>query len=426
MSSLDALTQRVAINPTRKLSKGQITKYVAMDNLKTWERRVTGVIEREFKGGSKFRNGDTLLARITPCLENGKTAYVDFLDDGEVAHGSTEFIVLSGKDGVSDNLFVYYLSRSPEFRSFAIQSMEGTSGRQRVPTTALDKFEFQFPPLKDQREIALILGSLDDKIELNREMNETLEAMVRALFKCWFVDFEPVRMKATGLNPSAPVNEGGLGLDPAIAALFPDSFQDSELGEIPKGWEVKPLDEIAEFLNGLAMQKHPAEQTDEGALPVIKIAQMRSGSTESASYASPTFADKYLVRDGDLLFSWSGSLLVDFWTLGHGALNQHLFKVTSDTYPIAFVYFWLLEHLPWFQHIAASKATTMGHIQRHHLNEAKVVVPNESFIAATIPTVARLVERKIANSLESRTLATMRDTLLPKLISGETVIQGKG
>ncbi|MEA1893786.1 MAG: restriction endonuclease subunit S [Euryarchaeota archaeon] len=182
-----------------------------------------------FKGsGSRFQNGDTLLARITPCLENGKTAHVNFLEDGEIAHGSTEFIVLSGIEGMTDNLFVYYLTRSPEFRDFAIVRMEGSSGRQRVPAPTLKRFTFACPPLPEQRAIAHILGSLDDKIELNRRMNETLEAMAQAIFKSWLVDFDPVRAKTEGRDT---------GLPKEIADLFPDSFEESELGAMPEGWK---------------------------------------------------------------------------------------------------------------------------------------------------------------------------------------------
>jgi len=323
-----------------------------------------------------------------------------------------------------DSRFFYYALIPLDFASVA-----GGTALPYLTVAALQEIPIRIPDLHKQREIAQILGAFDDKIELNRRMNETLEEMARALFKCWFVDFEPVRLKAKGIDPSLPPEKGlsacgnaqagGLGLDPEIAALFPDSFVDSELGEIPKGWAVKPLDEVADFLNGLAMQKHPAKPDDPNSLPVIKIAQLRSGNTQSADRASRTFPDEYLVKDGDLVFSWSGSLEVVFWAGGEGALNQHLFKVSSMEYPTWFYYHWLLHHLPTFRQIAAGKATTMGHIQRHHLTQALAVVPDKRLTTAADNVFAPLVRLIVANAVNNGRLAATRDALLPKLISGE-------
>jgi type I restriction enzyme S subunit len=202
-----------------------------------------------------------------------------------------------------------------------------------------------------------------------------------------------------------------------LAALFPDSFKDSELGEIPKGWQVRGLDEIARFLNGLALQRYPA--TDGESLPVIKIAQLRSGHTSGADRANLEVPPDYVVDDGDVLFSWSGSLEVVVWAGGKGALNQHLFKVTSEDFPKWFFYLWIRQHLGNFRRIAAAKATTMGHIQRHHLSEAKVVVPPRAFLAAADQHLRPLIDAMLKLIVQSRTLGVLRDELLPKLISGE-------
>ncbi|HXG20694.1 MAG TPA: restriction endonuclease subunit S [Methylomirabilota bacterium] len=302
----------------------------------------------------------------------------------------------------------------------------------------------------DRQAIAHILGTLDDKIELNRRMNETLEAMARALFKSWFIDFDPVHRNiarrtgqtqpSPGPRPPSPsgrgaggegaqdgrgdyrggydfselVGEGGIE---AFDALFPDSFQDSPLGKIPEGWSVRRLDVVAHFLNGLALQKYPPN--GDAFLPVIKIAQLRKGSTEGADRAAADLPQEYVVQDGDVLFAWSGSLEVVIWCGGKGALNQHLFKVTSRHYPKWFYYFWTKEHLPTFQAIASGKATTMGHIQRHHLTEAKVLVPPAELVDAMDSVFGPIVQAIVGNNLQSRTLANLRDTLLPKLISGE-------
>ena len=269
----------------------------------------------------------------------------------------------------------------------------------------------EFPSLPEQRSIAATLGALDDKIELNRKMNATLESMARALFRDWFVDFGPTRAKMEGREPY---------LSPDLWSLFPDRLD--EEGK-PEGWEEKPLDEIAAFLNGLALQKFPGEN-EADSLPVIKIAELRNGITANSNRASRKVPPQYVVQDGDFLFSWSGSLLAKFWTGGEGALNQHLFKVTSDRYPAWFFSEWVQHHLEEFQTIAASKATTMGHIQRGHLKAAKTTCPPDHMIARMGEMMAPLIDRIIHNELESRTLAQTRDLLLPRLMSGELRVAG--
>lgn len=273
----------------------------------------------------------------------------------------------------------------------------------------IPNFELTVPPLEHQGEISTVLTALDDRIALLRDTNTTLEAIAQALFKSWFVDFDPVRAKQECREPE--------GMDAATAALFPDSFEETELGLVPKGWRVKSLDTIAEYLNGLALQKFPPDEDD--WLPVIKIAQLRKGDTNGADRANRRLKHEYIIQNGDVLFSWSGSLEVVVWCGGEGALNQHLFKVTSKDYPKWFYYFWTKHHLVSFQQTAASKATTMGHIQRKHLTEAKVVAPPIEIIQAISVYFAPFLERWITNALKAQTLATLRDTLLPRLISGQ-------
>jgi type I restriction enzyme S subunit len=274
-------------------------------------------------------------------------------------------------------------------------------------------FHVCLPPLPEQKAIAAVLGALDDKIELNRRMNATLEAMARALFKSWFVDFDPVRAKLDGREP--------FGLDQGTAVLFPDSFQYSEAGDIPKGWEVRSLDKIAHYLNGLALQNHPPGEGP--TLPVIKIAQLRKGDSVGADRCNTHVPPNYIIQDGDVLFSWSGSLEVELWCGGPGALNQHLFKVTSQEFPKWFYYLWTLYYLDEFRLIAADKATTMGHIQRGHLSAAKVLIPPPGLLDALTSTISPLIDLLIANRIKSQTLATLRDTLLPKLLSGELKVE---
>ncbi|ROH86156.1 restriction endonuclease subunit S [Pseudomethylobacillus aquaticus] len=303
-----------------------------------------------------------------------------------------------------DIRFTYYL-----LKTLALSEMNSDSAVPGLNRENAHAVAVCIPSLAMQAEIASFLGALDDRISLLRETNATLEAIAHALFKSWFVDFDPVRAKMEGRAPE--------GMDEATATLFPDSFEESELGLVPKGWGVTSLDAVASFLNGLALQKFPPTGIDD--LPVIKIAQLRKGDTVGSDLASRTIKPEYVVKNGDVLFSWSGSLEVEIWCGGEGALNQHLFKVTSSDYPKWFYYLWTRQHLDNFRQIAASKATTMGHIQRRHLSDAKVVVASDTVLKAVDEILSPFIERIVVNLVQAQTLATLRDTLLPRLISGQ-------
>ena len=166
----------IEFNPRLSIKKGTLATKVAMDKLQPFTKKIPSTERAEFAGGSKFCNGDTIMARITPCLENGKTAFVDILADGEVAFGSTEFIVMRAKEGVSDPQFIYYLATSPAFRNVAIKSMVGSSGRQRVQQGVLDELELSVPPLDEQRKIGAFLAAIDQKIAINNTINDNLAA----------------------------------------------------------------------------------------------------------------------------------------------------------------------------------------------------------------------------------------------------------
>ena len=264
----------------------------------------------------------------------------------------------------------------------------------------------------EQCAIAHILGTLDDKIELNRRTSQTLEEMARAIFQDWFVDFGPVRAKLEGREPYLP---------PDLWSLFPDRLVDSDLGEIPEGWEVKALDDIAEYQNGLALQRfRPAEQDDR--LPAVKIAQLRTGKADSGEWAKASIRPECIIDDGDVIFSWSGSLMIKVWCGGKAALNQHLFKVTSKVYPKWFYLHRIESHLSDFQSIAADKTTTMGHIKREHLSAAECVVPGQALLKAADEILGPLFTKQVSGNLCSNALESHRDTLLPKLISGEIAV----
>lgn len=321
------------------------------------------------------------------------------------------------RDGV-DSTFLYYLLRYLNPNFVAIARNKQTTGLGHVTKRDLQRIEVAYPELEEQRAIAGVLGALDDKIEQNRRTARALERLSRAIFRAWFVDFEPVKAKAAGAAafPSMPQH---------VFDALPTRFVDSDIGPVPEGWEVRAMAKIATFLNGLALQKYPP-RGDGRDLRVIKIAQLRRGSAEGADWANGEVPQQYVIRDRDLLFSWSGTLEATFWFGGPGALNQHIFKVTSSQFPPWFCLLWLRQHLPWFRSIAASKATTMGHIKKGHLHEAKVVVPPASVLQAADGALGSMYELHAATMIESRRLDAMRELLLPKLLSGEVRVTEDG
>ncbi|MCP4285604.1 MAG: restriction endonuclease subunit S [Gammaproteobacteria bacterium] len=348
--------------------------------------------------------------------------------------------------------------------------------QQHFNVSSAKKIKIPLPSREEQEEIVSVLKALDDKLKLNRQINQTLEHIAQAIFKSWFVDFDPVKAKIQAKQngrarqdgersgsqrktsnvssdstwPEAQAGAGAEG-DPeraamcaisgktnaeldalleastpeqrqqliATAALFPDELEDSDLGPIPRGWGVKPLDVVANYQNGLALQKYrPEDEID--YLPVVKIAQLKKGFADGEEKASPNIKPECIIDDGDVVFSWSGSLMVDLWCGGRAALNQHLFKVTSDQYPKWFYLFWTKHHLVRFQQIAADKAVTMGHIKRSHLKEALCFVPNKELFRQDL--IDELVSKQIAARLECVTLESLRNSLLPKLLSGEITL----
>ena len=305
--------------------------------------------------------------------------------------------------------FKYYL-----LKSLGLHNMNTDSAVPGLNRNNAHALKVRVPPLPEQRRISHILGTLDDKIELNRRMNETLEDMARAVFKDWFVDFGPVRAKMEGRDAYLPDE---------VWRLFPDRLVESELGLVPEGWGVKSLDEIANYRNGLALQKFRPEPVEEH-LPVVKIAQLRSGVADSGEWATASITPECIIDDGDVVFSWSGSLLVKIWTGGRAALNQHLFKVTSNDYPKWFYLHFTKHHLAEFQSIAADKTTTMGHIKRQHLREARCAVPIRELISIADESLRDLIDQSVANQKTANRTGELRDALLPTLVSGQTTTQG--
>lgn len=402
------LGKAVILNPRLKIKKESLADFVEMADLRPGERWVRSSTSKEVGGGSRFQTGDTLFARITPCLENGKIAqYRSEADD--VAFGSTEFIVMRGREGVSINDYVTFLARSGEFRAKAESLMSGTSGRQRVSLEALANHEVVLPPLQVQEQVADLLNPLDEKIELNHQTARTLEELAERLFKSWFVDFDPVRAKMAGRQPVHMPSE--------TAALFPEKLVDSPLGPIPEGWEFQSLDDLAEFVNG----KNFTKNATGGGRMVMRIAELNSGPGGRTVWNDVETDEKHIANPGDIVFAWSGSLGVYRWYRNPALINQHIFKVIPKTgVSEAFSYQAVLGLIEEFRQIAAAKAVTMGHIKRSDLKDNGLYLPSsQDLIGAYSEIASPMWDRALMLEQESETLAALRDRLLPKLISGE-------
>ena len=411
-------SEAVLINPKVHLERGEIYPFVDMASVSAGSQWVSSMEMREYSGGgSKFESGDTLMARITPCLENGKISQYKSTDTLESAHGSTEFIVIRGRLNVTDTKFAYYLTRSEKVRSYAIGQMTGTSGRQRVPTSSLDNLTVSIPSLPEQRTIAHILGTLDDKIELNRQTNETLEAIARALFKSWFVDFDPVRAKMEGRQPA--------GISPELAALFPDSFEDSELGEIPKGWSIAPIGDLVRVIGG--------------ATPSTKEPKFWKGGEycwatpkDLSGVAEPVLVDtnKHITDEGIAKISSGllppGTVLLSSRApIGYLAITQvptavnqgFIAMVCDGELPNLYILYWCEQSMPSI--LAKSGGTTFDEITKKNFRPMPVTIPSTDVLDAYTKQIDTIHKRIVSNVHESSNLAAHRDNLLPKLVSGE-------
>lgn len=311
-----------------------------------------------------------------------------------------------------DIRFLRYVIGSPEFTKH-IQSITTGSLVPHISSRQIKDFAFKLPPLATQKRIAAVLSALDAKIALNQRINHELEGMAKLLYDYWFVQYDFPLSAAQ----AAALGKPRLAGQPYRTSGGKMVFHEQLKREIPEGWEVGSLLDIATFTNGLACQKFPPI-TDE-YLRVIKIKEMHAGFTETSEKVTTEIPEKVIVLDGDILFSWSASLEVMIWTGGRGALNQHIFKVTSENYPRSICYFTLQGCLQHFKMMADLRKTTMGHITREHLEQSLIAIPpkeiGSEFESVTQPLFAQIIN----NHHQNQELTTLRDWLLPMLMNGQ-------
>lgn len=377
------LSNFIEIDPIEKLKKRTIMKKVSMSDIQPFNRKIENYTISKYNGGSKFRNSDVLLARITPCLENGKTAYVDVLDEEEIGFGSTEFIVLRNINSESISKYVYYLAISPNFRNIAIKSMTGTSGRQRVQIDILKNKLFFVPKIEEQKQIAAILSSLDDKIELNNRINKNLETMAQAIFKHWFIDFE-----FPNKNGEPYKSSGG-------------EMVDSELGAVPKEWVVIPFKEIIKISGGKRPKEKKNERNKIFNIPVI-------GASSVMGYVS-----EILYIEPILVIGRVGT---------HGIVQRIKEKSwpSDNTLVIQSEYYeYTYQILKNIDYQSLNIGSTQPLITQTDIKKYKIVFPKNNLLRDFEKRIGCLFQLINKNEEENKILSRIRDKLLPKLLSGE-------
>ena len=319
--------------------------------------------------------------------------------------GFTTIDIVSSKINAK---YLYYKLIQPFVTNYLQGIAENSvSAYPSIKPEAIGNLRFSFPNLLTQQKIASVLSALDDKIELNNRINDNLEQMAKTLYDYWFLQFD-----FPDENGRPYKSSGGKMV-----------FNEVVKREIPEGWEVKSLYDIAEFINGLACQKYRPLNENEDYLAVIKIKEMNDGLSQNTEKVRVDIPEKHKIYDGDVLFSWSATLDVKIWSLGKGALNQHIFKVTSSKYPKYFYFFEISNYLQHFKMMAELRKTTMGHITKDHLIESRISVPPLKIITELEKIIDPYLENILTNRKQNQQLSDLRDWLLPMLMNGQVKVE---
>lgn len=378
------LSDFMEFNPKISLKKDVIARKITMDQLIPYSRDIYSWTYEPYSGGAKFQNGDTIMARITPCLENGKHAYISLLDENETAFGSTEYIVMRGKKGVSDNKFVYYLTHHPSFKNSAIKSMVGSSGRQRAQVVVLENLTMPLPILSEQIRIVDMLSEFDDKIAVNRRICENLETQAQALFKHWFIDF-------------APFKNG--------------NFVESELGMIPEGWRVGGLFDIAEV--------HDSKRKPLSGMQRAKMKKVYPyyGATEQMDMVDDYIFDgRYVLMGEDGSVVRENGLPYIQYVWGKIWVNNHAHVLTGKN---GFTTEMLIPFLTKYNIKGLVTGAVQAKLNQANMAKIRLAIPPMSILEKISRLFESLYDTYRNCCTEMVTLSTLRDTLLPKLMSGQ-------
>lgn len=378
----------IEFNPRMSMKKGTLATKVAMDKLLPFTKKIPDTEKAPFSGGSKFCNGDTIMARITPCLENGKTAFVDILGKDEVAFGSTEFIVMRAREGISDPQFIYYLATSPWFRNVAIKSMVGSSGRQRVQQSVLDDLVLNVPSIEEQKKISSVLCALDQKIALNNEINDNLERQVQAYFQELFVE----------------------NADPA--------------------WTFGNISDLGTVVGGSTPSKSKPEYYTEDGIAWITPKDLSINKAKFISHGENDITELGLknssasiMPEGTVLFSSRAPIGYIAITSGEVTTNQGFKSVVpKPEIGTAYVYCFLKHNLPVIEGMASG--STFKEVSGGTMKNVPAVIPDIETLTCFNDFCAPIFAHQRILEEQNQSLAALRDSLLPKLMSGEIDVSG--
>lgn len=380
------------------LDELNVETYVSTDNLLQNKQGKVSAVKMPKQASNtvtRFDKGDILVANIRPYL---KKIWLAKYTGGS----STDVLTFKIKEGFDTN-FVYYSLHRDDFFEHMMNGSKGTKMPRGDKNQILD---FTIPDfdIDNQKQIAKVLSNLDNKIELNNKINTDLEAMAKFIYYYWFVQYD-----FPDINGKPYKSSGGKMV-----------YNNELKREVPEEWEIGTLLEIADFQNGLACQKYRPISKD--FLRVIKIKDMKEGFSAKTEKVRADVPDKIKIFNGDILFSWSASLEVIQWSGGEGALNQHIFKVTSEKYPKSYYYFELLNYLQHFKMMADLRKTTMGHITQEHLKQSRIVIPPKKIINQLDGVINPILKKVNKNKIENQKLAELRDWLLPMLMNGQVKV----
>ena len=384
--TLKKLSDIAEFNPKESIKKGTMAKKISMEKLQPFCRDIPGYEITAFTGGTKFRNGDTIMARITPCLENGKRAQVSILDDNEVGFGSTEYIVFRAKKNMTNADFLYYLVCSPMVREPAVKSMVGSSGRQRAQINVIERIEVAVPPLEEQQKIGSVLRALDDKIELNNRINDNLEQQAAAIFRSWFVNCVPF---------------GGIA---------------------PDEWKNVTLEDITAMVSRGITPKY-ANDTDQIIINQ-KCIRNHMIDLSLARYHRPKVINDKWLHFGDLLINSTGDgtlgRAAPVWFQPHNlTVDSHVTIVRPATENLIFyIGLWGTQHEKEIESLHTG-STGQTELPRDRVKAMKLVLPDSKTLAHFNSVMAPMASAIVTNLEENQRLANLRDALLPKLMSGE-------
>ena len=410
------MSEKLTVKNVVNINKSTLS---SKENWSTLKYLDTGnITENQIDTLQIFQKGEKLPSRAKRKVEKGTIiystvrpnqkhfGYFDTYSNDLVV--STGFATLDVIDPRVNSKYLYYLLTQNSVIS-QLQSIgeNSTSSYPSIRPEDIGNLSFMFPDIDIQNKITNILSAIDDKIQINNQINQELEVMAKTLYDYWFVQFDFPDQNGKPYKSSG----GKMVYHPELKR------------EIPEGWGVDSLWNIANFYNGLAMQKYRPDTNEDDYLPVIKIREMMNGFSKDTEKARLDIPTEAIVERGDILFSWSATLEVIIWGKERGALNQHIFKVTSDTYPKSFIYFELKSYLKVFKAIAELRKTTMGHITQDHLKQAKIVVPPIDLISKLDAKLQPIMLKQQMLENQNQELTQLRDWLLPMLMNGQVKVE---